>query len=605
MKNLSLKVKLLFWFGLFTIGIVSLYGAMRDRSTRLAFLDEVREKQLPIFLKAGQSDLQALFQKSLQISLAMAKDPVFIRYLKEGEPLELRSEFLKRIAFYTDLGYATAFVGAASSHNYYVRGNRNETLNFKEDDPHYSWFFKLLKSQNLVTYYYNYSQSQKATFLYFDILIGDVQKPLGLVGVSLETDEVLQTLYKNTLTPNSRLWLVDKKGEIIFSKEEQEVSKPLDEVLQTQVFSKIQASSKDYFSTDLEVASKPYYLSALGIDDMGYRVVNISPVAELGLVLKANQRTNFTVLLVVILLAVVILYFLVSGIANPIRSLTHALTRFSQGELNMEIDNRLIKRNDEIGSLARSFLGIKEMENKISTMVKRAEEVSRLVSEGNIALKEESSALSLASVEQALSTQELSADIEKMTHSVEQNTEHAHKTREFFSGAKQLAQDGEDTLQEVIAAIQQIFIKIQLVQKISAQTNILSLNASIEASRAGEDGKGFSVVAEEVQKLADITRKSAVEINDLAIKTVEITHDTGKVFNKLVLNIKETSALVEDIAHRSAEQNETVQKINASVTVAGKNAERNETIASDIDKLLEGFNAKIEGLNSVLGMFKT
>lgn len=599
----SLRIKLLLWFGLLIVVIVFSYAYVRETSSRNALLEDVLKKQLPVFLEASQSELQKLLTKSLEVSLALAEDPTVIAYLKEQEPAAQQELFIKKIDSIAKLGYASAFVGVNATKNYYVRGNRNEIIVLKE--KRHSWFDDLLHSKNKVTYFYNFSKTAQKTFLYFDILIGDVNNPLGLAGVSIEAEDVLQTLHHKKITPNSQIWLVDKKGKIIFSANDQEISKTLDEVISQELFQQIAASSQKYFSTTLQLNSQDYYLVSMSLDDKGYRLVNISPIEELSSILSANQNISFSVALVFIFIAFVILFVLVSGITNPIRALTKSLVQFTQGDLNMQVDQKLITRSDEIGSLARSFVGVKAMETKIMKMVQQAENLSNAVAQASVPLKKAASHLAGSSAIQASATSELSQSVEEMTNAVLQNTKHANKTKEIFGMASTIAQDGEDNLQEVVAAIQQIFAKINVVQKISAQTNILSLNASIEAARAGEEGKGFAVVASEVQKLAEITRNSATEINDLAIQTVDITQNTEKVFHTLVDSIKETSVLVEEIAQKSTEQNTTAQQINHSVVEVEKSATENANTATHIDELLDQFKDQTEDLNAILQEFRT
>lgn len=599
----SLRIKLLLWFGLLIVVIVFSYAYVREKSSSNALLENILKKQLPIFLEASQSELQKLLAKSLEVSLSLAEDPTVVAYLKEQEPSAQQELFIKKIDSIAKMGYASAFVGVNATKNYYVRGNRNEIIVLKE--KRHSWFDDLLNSKNKITYFYNFSKTAQKTFLYFDILIGDVNKPLGLAGVSIEAEDVLQTLHRKKITENSQIWLVDKKGKITFSANEEEVSKTLDEIIKSEVFQQIADSSEKYFSIKLKLNSQDYYLVSMSLDDKGYRLVNISPIKELNSILSVNQNISFSVAFIFILIAFVILFVLVSGITNPIRILTKALVQFTQGDLNMQIEQNLLNRNDEIGSLARSFVGIKEIEIKIIKMVQQAENLSNSVAQASAQLKKAASHLADSSAVQASATSELSQSVEEMSNSVLQNTEHANKTKEIFGTASNIAQDGEDNLQEVVAAIQQIFAKINVVQKISAQTNILSLNASIEAARAGEEGKGFAVVASEVQKLAEITRNSATEINDLAIQTVETTQNTEKVFHTLVDSIKETSVLVEEIAQKSSEQNNTAQQINHSVAEVEKSASENSNTATYIDELLDQFKSQTEDLNSILQEFKT
>jgi methyl-accepting chemotaxis protein len=106
--------------------------------------------------------------------------------------------------------------------------------------------------------------------------------------------------------------------------------------------------------------------------------------------------------------------------------------------------------------------------------------------------------------------------------------------------------------------MQQIAEKIMIIEEITGQTRLLSLNATIEAARAQEHGRAFSVVAAEIRKLSDITKKAAEEINKLATSSLDVSERAGDILATLVPSIHQTAMLVQEITAASAEQSTPV-----------------------------------------------
>lgn len=578
---------------------------MERRTTQNALLENIRKNQLTFFLKSAQAELRSTFDKSLESSFALANDPFIIKFLKSGESdNELKKLMLTRMDYLHTLGYPSVFVASRSSSLYYTRGEKNAISVLDESNPDDAWFFTLIKQSEKGSYMYDYNKTLNKTLLFVDVLIGNSNNPLGIAGVSLDPTDILKKLENEKITPNSKLWIVDPKGRVVFSADKEEVEKPIANILSQEIVDKILTGTQEAkVITDITMLGQSYDLTFMGMGKMGYKVVNISPISELRHILKIKNTAAFTVAFFAIISTYLLLFFLVSGISRPINALTKTVLQFSQGDMNIQLEGKLLKRKDEIGRLANAFLQMKELENKIVSMVKEAKDVSGVVTKGSLELKDASSSLSTSSSHQAASTEELSASIEEMTAAISQSNEYINSMKELFSKAQISATEGETTLKEVVEATEKIFEKIQTVQKISAQTNILSLNASIEAARAGSSGKGFAVVATEVQKLAEITRSSSVEINELATRSVEVTHLTEKAFNTLSEQIEKTSRLIEQVALSSSEQNATAQQINNSVAELERGVQDNATTADHVDTLSGEFKTKAERLGKVINEF--
>ncbi len=170
--------------------------------------------------------------------------------------------------------------------------------------------------------------------------------------------------------------------------------------------------------------------------------------------------------------------------------------------------------------------------------------------------------------------------------------------------AAESAKDGGKAVQETVIAMQQIAAKISVIEDIAYQTNLLSLNASIEAARAGSHGAGFSVVATEVRKLAVRSQDTATEISSLAENSVAIAQKAGVLLDDIVPSIQKTADLVEEIAAASDEQTIGLRQINEAITQLDGVTQQNAAASEQLAATAEELNTESQSLMAQISFFK-
>jgi methyl-accepting chemotaxis protein len=349
---------------------------------------------------------------------------------------------------------------------------------------------------------------------------------------------------------------------------------------------------------------------------------------------KDDYRRDVLVMAIIILTAIglslLLGMFISRGISRPLEKVLDTLGKLAGGDLTAHLES---ESRDEMGLLSREVNGLTDkLRNIIATVAQTAVQVSSASYElrntsGQIAngadeVASQANTLSTSSEEMAAT----SSDIARNCLNAADNSRHASATanagaevvQQTINGMAQIAQRVKQaalTVEELGARSDQIGAIIGTIEDIADQTNLLALNAAIEAARAGEQGRGFAVVADEVRALAERTTRATREIGDM-IKSIQSetrgavaameegvsevekgtasSKKSGEALQGILQQINEVTMQVHQIATAAEEQTATtgeitgnIQEISDVVQLTARGAAETATAAADLSRQAE------------------
>ncbi|MEZ9363151.1 methyl-accepting chemotaxis protein [Vibrio sp. ZF57] len=439
-------------------------------------------------------------------------------------------------------------------------------------------------------------------------MFANYQQPSGLAmsGLSKSMDDMVNLLNGFKIENTGFVFLTDSQGDVQIHRERSRSDSSLQQLYGPQASQLLNKSGFNLITTESQ--GQELFVASLYVSSMDWFVIGVVPTGEVFAELDATAQKMLIMTAVVALVFILMGVVLANSITQPIKLLAK---RFGDlGEGDGDLAQRIeVKGNDEIAQLSKGFNGfiekihesMKEVCSTSQALQVAAESVSSKahITHDNSQEQRDQTLQVVAAINQmGMTISEIASNAATAAETATQASGNTEVGRSVVNKAKdaisRLAQDIESTgqvVEQLASTTQDIGSILGVIRDISEQTNLLALNAAIEAARAGEQGRGFAVVADEVRNLASRTADSTEEIQKMINQLQSDAKDAVTAMSAgKVITLEGVSASDEAVDVLSGISDRIVDITDRNTQVATATEEQS-TVVHTINQNIEEINA--------------
>lgn len=610
-----------------------LVGLLGQYSARSLVSERLEEVELPNLLKSIRNEIDKEITVLQEATVMLTRNEFIRDWLQNGADKQLEPLVVRTLNNVQErYGLTNVSVANRQTAEYW---NQDGFLRVLKNDAADGWFFAFRESGNANSMSLYQDTDALKLFINYQDLNG-----VAMSGIGLAVNQMVDKLNNFKVADTGFVFLTDGTGTVKIHKRSNLIERDLNRIYNADVGRKM-LSKQEFTMTQTEVEGETMFIASSYIDTAGWYVVAQVPADEIFAELNAARVQMFIWIALVAAGFTFVAWLLAATIAAPIGKLASVFNELGQAEANLDV--RLRKQNNrelqEVGEGFNAFVVKiqKTVENVASTSADLRTEADSVAEFAGQSLR--------LGRKQSDHTGEVVTAISQMGETVEELARNASKAADTANELEESSLNGKAVSEEAKHSIEKLSSQVETVAEVinelathtdaigsvlevirgvSEQTNLLALNAAIEAARAGEQGRGFAVVADEVRSLAQRTGESTDEIQKTidrlqqeATKAVALMKDSREQAHHGVESVIEaeksltliTSGITElrDINHQVATateeqaqvahvinrnlkqiQSETSENLAVSDKVA-RTSEALQQLAGMLDKLVEAY----------------
>ena len=609
-RVLSIRSRMFIVTGLLLV-VFSLIFTVKQTVTNMdQQLGQLQNETLPTYLQNLSAQMSSEIKPFITASQMMANDQFIQRWIDNGskdDELAIIEQHLKTIR--TSIGSDVTFITVDSP-------NGTEYLQYNGQFSH-----PLLKDYQFKDFYPNFLATGKEYELNMENFNGEfvifinyrsqainskTQKPYAVAGLGLKVDKLIEMITKLKLGEHGRAMLVTDQGQIQVKPKESNL-----DAIQTEHIRDLITDKSQIKIETKEIQGQTYYMGSLWVPTLARYLILEVPAKQITAPIYAQLTSIITFVVIFIAIALVLLHFAVNSLTKPLSAI---VVKVNQAADHLDLGHEITSEDQaEIGQLAKA---INSLLTTLKESMRTVNEAVVTTDSSVVVLNQQSKELFQAAAAEDASVQRIFTATQDITQQsllmaqlatqagtlsdqgnqdLRNANDQVQHSLHYLGELESEMSSSKASLEQLNTHIEKILSVLSVITSISEQTNLLALNAAIEAARAGEHGRGFAVVADEVRMLSQRTNESTVEIqsiikelrdssqdvtlridlaNQKSVNTLEGQQAVATKMNDLDEFMHQLFSLTQQVAEQAELQNIAVSEINQQLEALGAQSEQ-------------------------------
>ncbi|MBO1519520.1 methyl-accepting chemotaxis protein [Oceanisphaera pacifica] len=530
------------------------------------YYGQTEQEYLPNSVGLTAEQVRAELMPAITLSDDMSKNSMLHDWMNRGEAAS--SQHNQVLRYFKkqreNTGASTLFWVSGLTNTYYTDEGFFKAISPTGERD--NWYYNFIKSSAKQALSIDPDERSGKLTLFVNTLVEINGERVGAAGLGYDVSAVVDLISNYKLGENGFMFLVDQHGMVAVHPELSLTRQNVDSIEKYGPVNQLLNKQQSGFSFErTELEGEDVYLAVQDVRDTGLKLVAVLPSDEISGAINSVISSSVWVSIALTAAFIALTVLFANSLSKSIRKVGDDLLSMSSngGDLTTRLDD---SHDNELGHLAKGFNAII---GKIRELVAEIKETETAMKNGIEQLAQLANDTFTSTEMQRGQTDQVATAITEMGQTVTEVSGIAHRTAEDTESAVQDTHSTNDnmaltaqTMQElnlVMTDIEKTIINfaeqagdinsvVEVISGISEQTNLLALNAAIEAARAGEQGRGFAVVADEVRNLAQRTQESTLEIRDQITQLQQTAEESTKAIHQGTISSQQVTANTEQSA---------------------------------------------------------